>query len=688
MKSFFVLFLSVLFIFSTSCEQKDVKMEKTKSAGITDSQIVQIVDALIKQHGSEKADEIEAGVSQTAKLWQDKDGDFEEFKEFCLQYYTEDPAEKENLFNSFSRNQEILSGYYNRMIFDLKVPLHENTGELNNLDFMYASYDPSVYMFEDMYKSKIAFIIKLNFPFYTLDQKIQIGDKWTRKDRAYAKLGDVFTTRIPGELSQKYSVLSTECDSYIAEYNIYMGKIVDDEFETYFPEDMKLISHWNLRDELKSNYANQENGVLKQDLIYDIMKRIINQDIPADVINSNEYAWNPVTNKIYKDQNEVEFKPENNVRYQYLLDNFKILKEIDEYSPHYPTYIERKFNQEMQMRQEDVEKLFVDFISSPVVKEVGELIKQRLGRELKPYDIWYDGFKARSSLNEQALTDETSELFPNAQAFDDKLPMILGKLNFDKETADYLGDRIEVDGARGAGHAWGAEMKGQKSHLRTRIPDKGMDYKGFNIAMHELGHNVEQTFSLYDVDYYMLNGVPNTAFTEAMAFVFQHRDLKVLGKVNTDPNKEYLYALDNFWSAYEIMGVSVVDMRVWKWLYANPDADAEQLKSTVIRIAKEVWNEFYAPVFGMEDQEILAIYSHMISYPLYLSAYPIGNLIQFQIEEQFKKAGGEKAFPTEVKRMCTIGSILPDYWMLEAVNNKLSGEPLIKAAKEAVDNMK
>ena len=54
-----------------------------------------------------------------------------------------------------------------------------------------------------------------------------------------------------------------------------------------------------------------------------------------------------------------------------------------------------------------------------------------------------------------------------------------------------------------------------------------MDYKGYNIAVHELGHNVEQTFSLNYVDHTLLAGVPNTAFTEAMAFVFQERDLAV-----------------------------------------------------------------------------------------------------------------------------------------------------------------
>ena len=110
-----------------------------------------------------------------------------------------------------------------------------------------------------------------------------------------------------------------------------------------------------------------------------------------------------------------------------------------------------------------------------------------------------------------------------------------------------------------------------------------MDYKGYNIAVHEFGHNVEQTLDLYDIDYYMLNGVPNTAFTETLAFIFQKRDLQLLG-YNTNKNANAAgpanaaglansagpaneidpkTALDIFWGAYEIMGVSLVDMYSW-----------------------------------------------------------------------------------------------------------------------------
>src|SRR5690606_40299323 len=117
-----------------------------------------------------------------------------------------------------------------------------------------------------------------------------------------------------------------------------------------------------------------------------------------------------------------------------------------------------------------------------------------------------------------------------------------------------------------------AALRGAKAHLRTRIEPGDMNDKGYNIAIHEMCHNVEQVFSLNDVEHYSLTGVPNTAFTEALAFTCQHRDLEVLGVAKPDAQAEAMRALDTFWGTYEIAGVALVDMRVWRWMYANPDA--------------------------------------------------------------------------------------------------------------------
>ena len=44
--------------------------------------------------------------------------------------------------------------------------------------------------------------------------------------------------------------------------------------------------------------------------------------------------------------------------------------------------------------------------------------------------------------------------------------------------------------------------------------------------------------------------------------------------------------------------MALVDMRVWRWMYAHPDATAAELREATLAIARDVWNRYYAPVFG------------------------------------------------------------------------------------------
>lgn len=663
----------------TSCyKNKDSKMNY-----IDQITIQKTTKGLIAKYGESQKEIIERGVNQVAAFWTEEDGSYKDFITFCTANFIAKPEDKERIFLKISDYFESLYGHFNKITLDFNKYLHLDLGKLEGIDELFGGYDVTAHAIDDFYKNKIAFYIILNFPNYSLKEKTELGEKWSRLDWAYARMGDVFTSRVPSEYLLKMAEVSTKSGTYIAEYNIYAGNLVDDKGNTYFPKDLKLLSHWNLRDELKSQYANPE-GLVRQKMIYEVMKKIITQEIPEKVINNPELKWNPYKNVVIENGGEKEAKAEPNTRYMYLLNNFKVRKDIDKYCPYYSTYISRKFDQEFELPQKEVEELFTKLVSSPTVKKVAALIKQRLGRELQPFDIWYDGFKARSSMNEDMLTEKTSAKYPNSEAFEKDLANILMKLGFNGEKSSYIVSKIAVDAARGSGHAWGAQMKSEKAHLRTRIGKDGMNYKGYNIAIHEFGHNVEQTLTLNDVDYYMMNGVPNTAFTEAMAFVFQKRDLEILGINDNNPNKEYMMALDNFWSAYEIMGVALVDMQVWKWLYENPNANAEELKFQTIKIANEIWNKYYAGILGPKDQPILAIYSHMIENPLYLSAYPIGHLIELQVEKYLKG----KDFAGELTRMLVQGKLIPQLWMKGAVGNRLSIEPTIEATEEALNMMK
>ena len=650
---------------------------------VDEGTISKTIALLQEKTDGDMSQRIEKGVRQAAALWRHEDGSLEAFEAFCSESFIVDPAELELVFNKISRNSESLGGHFNKMSLDLQIPLQLDVGPIHPIDQMFGAYSPSSHLTEDFHQNKIAFIIALNFPNYTLEEKSLLGPGWSRLEWAYARMGDAYTSRPPAELSQKFSEINTAADMYISEYNLFVGQLLDIQGFTQFPAGMKLLLHWNLRDEIKSNYG-VNGGLEKQRLIYQAMKRIISQEIPKEMINSEEYRWNPYNNELFDGDKKVDFTPEGVERYQQLLNNFHALSAFDPYEPVLNTAIKRNFAQGMEISQPVAEKLFSDFASSPQLKEVADLIRKNLGRDLEAFDIWYDGFKPRSSISEEKLNEITRRKYPTPEAFEKDLPVILIKLGFSKNRAEEICSMVAVDPARGSGHAWGAEMKSEKARLRTRVGKDGMDYKGYNIAIHEFGHNVEQTISLHDVDYYVLHGVPNTGFTEALAFVFQKQDLALLGLKQTDPLYEHMLVLDDLWGTYEIMGVSMVDMNVWKWMYENPGATPEELKQAVQDIAKDIWNRYFASVFGIEDQTILAIYSHMISYPMYLPNYAVGSLIQFQVEQYLKG----KDFATEIERMFSIGRIIPEEWMKQAVGTGLSPEPMLAAATEALEAMK
>ncbi|MGV8962505.1 MAG: hypothetical protein ACOH2V_03895 [Candidatus Saccharimonadaceae bacterium] len=655
-----------------------------KEIFIADSKVKSVIDSLSNVVSQPDLFRVERGAQQAANLWRQEDGSADEYISFCIENFVKDSAALTQLYNKLERNFELFSGYFHNIDLKLKEPLQLDGPEIEPIDMMFGGYDVSAHLNDDMYSSKIAFITALNFPFYSLDEKTNLGINWTRKEWAYARMGDRFISRVPAQLQQHISRTLTNADAYISDYNIYMGKLLNKDGKKLFPEDMKLITHWGLRDELKSNYADEKNGLEKQRMVYKVMQRIVDQTIPQQAINDGTYEWNIEKNKLYLDGKEVASTPEPNTRYTVFLENFHAMKQLDVYSSHYPTQLERTFDETMEVPKKDVEKLFVDLLSSPMVIEVASFIESQLGRPLEPFDIWYNGFKSRGGVAEEELTAMTSKKYPNAAAVEADLPRMLRDLGWNADKAKEITSLVTVDASRGAGHAWGAAMRNDKAHLRTRIGKDGMDYKGYNIAVHEFGHNVEQTITMNNVDYYMLNGVPNTSFTEAIAFLFQKRDLDLLGMKETNPQDDSYLALDNFWSSFEIMGVSLVDIQVWEWLYANPDATSAQLKESVISIAKNVWNTYYADILGGKDETLLGIYSHMIDYPLYLPNYPMGHLIDFQIEQQVK----DKNMANEVERMLTQGRIIPQLWMKNAVGQKISIEPLLNSTKEALENLR
>ena len=638
---------------------------------------------LTGKYGEEQKFRIGRGVEQTAAFWRAADGSEEEFAKFCKVNFIADPERLQAHFKRIESNFESLYGHMNKISLDLKRPLQLDWGEILPIDQRFGRFDPMAHVSDDLFASQIAFDILLNFPSYTLAEKTEQGPDWDRSDWAYARCGDLILSRLPARVNQNAAAALNEAGTYISEYNIHMGRLLDNQGKSLFQENLRLISHWGLRDHLKGLYA-EKQGLAAQEMIYEVLKRIIQQDIPKTMVNRGNFSWNPFRNKVYKDGKEVGWTPEPNTRYLQLLNIFKAMKDMDEYFPTLPSHAQRKFELERELDQTATEKLFEEVLDSTVVKDAAALVEKRLGRKLMPFDIWYNGFKPRAKISQGELDHRVGQKYADLNAFARDMRAILQQLGFTAKNADFIAARIAVDPARGAGHAWGAMMRSEKSRLRTRADRGGMDYQGFNVAMHELGHCVEQTLSLHKVDSYLLAGVPNTAVSEAFAFLFQNRDMEILGLKEEARQARHLKALDTLWMTFEIAGVALVDMKVWDWLYKNPRANPEALRKAVMNCAREVWNKYYAKIFGCRDQIILAAYSHLIDAALYLPDYPLGHLIAFQLESYLDG----RNLGTEMERMCQAGRIIPQLWMKNAVGEEISAAPLLEAAVEALKVIK
>lgn len=675
------------------------------------------ISTLLADHGAAHEVAIRRGVGQAADRWWAEDGDEAAFVAFCREQFNPDPAAREALFARLQVTMEQIDGHLHEVRRLLAEPLELERLEVNGgviapLDRLLSEVNLQAHVDNELYRSKAAFAALLHFPVRTLDEVLAESGGWDRRTWAETRMMDRFANRVPPAVGQRIASAFNAADAYVADYYVRMDRLRTDDGRQIFPEGLRLITHWNLRDELAAHYGGGAEGLEKQRMIAEVMRRIVRQEIPQVAIDNELVTWNPWSN-VVSPRPEATMPAgtdltarEMDRRYGQLLAVFHAVREADAFDPQAPSFVRRRFERDRQMPEAEVRALLESVLASPEARELAGRIQQRLGRPLEPFDIWYSGFKSRGTRSEAELDAATKARYPNVAAFQADLPRILRGLGFAAERADWLASRIVVDPSRGAGHAMGAVRREDRAHLRTRIGAGGMDYKGYNIAVHELGHNVEQVFSLEKNDFWWLSGVPNNAFTEALAFVFQERDLELLGLAEADARESsgessakssakgsakgsdtrHDQALATLWATFEIGGVGLVDMDVWNWMYAHPNATPAELREATLAIARDVWNRFYAPLFGVADSEILAIYSHMIVYGLYLPDYPLGHIIAFQVAERLKHAAttSPTGFGEAFEAVSRQGRLTPDAWMRGATGDPVSTAALLAAAREAL----
>jgi hypothetical protein len=266
---------------------------------ITPETVRQTIDKLIAKHGQQNAERIRRGVEQVAQRWWAEDGDAAAFAAFCDENLLADPAVLDATFARLERVFEQMDGHLHEVRRELTTPIDLDTGDISRADQLLSTLDLAAHVNDDLFRSKLAFLALLNFPVHTLQERLEKGQGWDRETWARSRMMDRFVLRVPAAIQQETTEVFTAADQYIAAYNIRMDRLVTGEGERLFPENLRLITHWGLRDELGSHYAEATPaGLAKQRMILKVMERIVRQEIPAAAIDNPDVLWDPMNNSV------------------------------------------------------------------------------------------------------------------------------------------------------------------------------------------------------------------------------------------------------------------------------------------------------------------------------------------------------------------------------------------------------
>ncbi len=639
-----------------------------------------VIDDLVQSHGEAIRQRAEIGVAQVARYWTAEDGSTDDMAAFCMQHFIADESDRRRLLDRLETTMSTTTGHLHEIRRDLRRWTDLKGDDMPGTDDLLATFDPAPDLSEQYFAQKLAFMAMLNFERPDLDTMLSEGHDWDADEWAAVRIAKAFGPRIPKEVADDAREVGHRANKWVAEFHVPVGSMVDANGKRWFESDRKLLAHWLIREALKSLYG-EPDGLPGQRALLKVMGRHIDGSIPRAVMEGTATGdWDPDTNTV---DGQAADELVGNERYERWIEQFHLAQRIDVHCPEYPTALARKFQWHREIPEAEVESLLEQLLSSPVRAPLAELMSERLGRPLEAHDIYYeDLFDSRP---QDEMNTLVRERFADHHDFESKLPSLLRELGYPEQQADFLGSNVQVEIARGSGHAMRPGMPQYSAWLRTSSLENELGWAGFDTAMHELGHNLEQVISTHYVPRPALRGVPNTACTEAFAFLYQslaHQALNIEPDAES-PDPFHIDSIQCLLASCQIAGPSLVDIRTWKWLYANPEADAEALREAVLGIAADLWKQYYEQYFGPDTTHVLAAYQHMVAHPLYLADYAIGHVQSHQIRSCLR----DRELAGETMRICSIGRLTPDLWMRRAVDRGLDVEPLVTDTRTALESL-
>src|SRR6202171_2961121 len=259
--------------------------------------VAKLETELTARYGAGQRERLARGLRQVSEFWRPEDGGPEAFDSFVRSNFAGDAATLDALFSRLELAMESLDGHMLEINRGFRRQSDLDLGPVYPFDEALAGYDPSAHVVDDFFANKLAFTVLLNFPLTSLPERIAQGHSWSRRQWAETRLAERFSKRIPAEVNLAIGKAAAEAAQYIAEYNIWMHHLVDAGGKRLFPPKLRLLSHWNLRDEIKADYGDAE-GLATQRVIARVFERIATQTIPAAVVNNPGVDWNPETNEV------------------------------------------------------------------------------------------------------------------------------------------------------------------------------------------------------------------------------------------------------------------------------------------------------------------------------------------------------------------------------------------------------
>ena len=378
------------------------------------------IEALVSLHGETARGRATTGVDQVALFWRESDGDDAAFEAFCTEHFIANDEDVTRLLARLETTTEHVRGHLYEMRRTLRRWDDLVGDTIDGVDSMLATFDPAPDLSEQWFEQKLAFVAILNFERAKLQKMLAEGGDWSNDQWAAARIANSFGPRIPKEVNDLARDLGHSSSHFISNFHVPVGTMIDEHGKRWFEADRELLAHWLIREEMKAGY-NDPDGLAKQRALAWVMSRHIDGTIPKEVMESTATAdWDPKANTIGGGDPGDLIGP---VRYEHWLNNVTVARALDEYHHEFPTAIDRKFNLEREIPEQEVEQLLIDLLGHPVRRDLAALLSERLGRSLEAHDIYFDDlFEARSAEDLNAIV---KSFFKDEAEFEAKLPEVL-----------------------------------------------------------------------------------------------------------------------------------------------------------------------------------------------------------------------------------------------------------------------